>query len=112
MAHVSPWARLSGLVAYVVRSPARPVTGCVGHWPHLSRPGCHEARSGAREAIETFTKDPTGHVALDTLSRYPFSSGSAGVVDKVRLQRVVDVMRQFLGFDSAFNINSMLLNES
>jgi hypothetical protein len=29
-------------------------------------------------------------------------------VDKVRLQRVVDVMQQFLGFSSSFNINSML----
>jgi hypothetical protein len=31
-----------------------------------------------------------------------------GSVDKVRLQRVVDVMQQFLGFESSFNINSML----
>jgi hypothetical protein len=37
------------------------------------------------------------------------SDGPAGSVDKVRLQRVVDVMQQFLGFP-AFNIDSMLLN--
>ena len=35
--------------------------------------------------------------------------GPAGSVDKARLQRVVDVMQQFLGFP-AFNINSMLVN--
>jgi len=29
-------------------------------------------------------------------------------VDKVRPQRVVDVMQQFLGFSTSFNINSML----
>jgi hypothetical protein len=42
-------------------------------------------------------------------------SGSAAPVsgvekpDPVRLQRVVDVMQQFLGFNSTFNINSMLI---
>ena len=39
---------------------------------------------------------------------YPFITGPAGSVDKVRPQRVVDVMQQFLGFSSSFNINSML----
>ena len=39
---------------------------------------------------------------------YPFISGPADSVDKVRLQRVVDVMQQFLGFSSSSNINSML----
>ena len=43
-----------------------------------------------------------------TLDNYPYTSGPLGGVDKVRLQRVVDVMQQFLGFDSSFNINSML----
>ena len=38
------------------------------------------------------------------LDNYPFSDA----VDKIRLQRVADVMQQFLGFDSSFNINSML----
>jgi hypothetical protein len=42
------------------------------------------------------------------LDHYPFTSGSAGSVDPVRLRRVVDVMQQFLGFDPSFNINSML----
>ena len=45
-------------------------------------------------------------MALDS---YPFSTGPVGSVDKVRLQRVVDVMQQFLNFPS-FNINSMLMN--
>jgi hypothetical protein len=30
-------------------------------------------------------------------------------VNQARLQRVVDVMQQFLSFDPAFNINSMLM---
>ena len=34
---------------------------------------------------------------------------ATGSVDPVRLQRVVDVMQRFLGFDPSFNINSMLL---
>jgi hypothetical protein len=48
--------------------------------------------------------------ALMSLDQYPFSSGPVGTVDKIRLQRVVDVMHQFLGFPQSFNINSMLLN--
>jgi len=43
------------------------------------------------------------------LDNYPFTSGPLGTVDKVRLQRVVDVMQQFLKFNSSFNINSMLV---
>ena len=46
--------------------------------------------------------------AVMALDSYPVSTGPVGSVDKVRLQRVVDVMQQFLKFDSAFNINSML----
>jgi hypothetical protein len=44
-------------------------------------------------------------MALDS---YPVSTGPPGSVDKVRLQRVVDVMRQFLN-SPAFNISSMLM---
>jgi hypothetical protein len=44
-------------------------------------------------------------MALDS---YPFSTGALGSVDQVRLQRVADVMQQFPGLDSSFNINSML----
>ncbi len=46
--------------------------------------------------------------AVMALDNYPFNGGQLGSVDKVRLQRVVDVMEQFLGFESSFNINSML----
>jgi NitT/TauT family transport system substrate-binding protein len=46
--------------------------------------------------------------AVMALDNYPFITGPTGSVDKVQLQRVVDVMQQFLGFDSSFNINSML----
>ncbi len=44
-------------------------------------------------------------MALDS---YPVSSGPAGSVDRARLQRVVDVMKQFLGFPE-FDISSMLM---
>jgi hypothetical protein len=44
-------------------------------------------------------------MALDS---YPVSTGPAGSVDEIRLKRVVDVMRQFLGFP-AFNIKPMLM---
>jgi NitT/TauT family transport system substrate-binding protein len=46
--------------------------------------------------------------AVMTLDTYPVSNGQVGSVDKVRLQRVVDVMQQFLGFPK-FNISSMLM---
>jgi len=45
--------------------------------------------------------------AVMALDNYPFSSGPVGSVDKVRLQRVVDVMQQFLQFPR-FDIGSML----
>jgi NitT/TauT family transport system substrate-binding protein len=48
--------------------------------------------------------------ALMSVDEYPVSSGPIGTVDKVRLQRVVNVMQQFLGFDQNFNIDSMLIN--
>jgi NitT/TauT family transport system substrate-binding protein len=46
--------------------------------------------------------------AVMTLDTYPVSNGPVGSVDKVRLQRVVDVMQQFLGFPK-FSISSMLM---
>jgi hypothetical protein len=48
--------------------------------------------------------------ALMSLDQYPVSSGPVGTVDKIRLQQVVNVMQQFLGFDPGFNIDSMLVN--
>jgi NitT/TauT family transport system substrate-binding protein len=48
--------------------------------------------------------------ALMSVDEYPVSSGPVGTVDKVRLQRVVNVMQQFLGFDQNFNIDSILMN--
>ena len=47
-------------------------------------------------------------MALDT---YPVSTGQVGSVDKIRLQRVVDVMQRFLGFGK-FDIGSMLLGSA
>ncbi len=52
------------------------------------------------------SKDTAAVMALD---EYPFSTGPVGSVDTVRLQRVVDVMEQFLGFPK-FNITSMLMS--
>ena len=49
--------------------------------------------------------------AVMALDSYPVSTGPAGTVDKVRLQRVVDVMRQFLGFPE-FDIGSMLMSSA
>jgi NitT/TauT family transport system substrate-binding protein len=46
--------------------------------------------------------------AVMALDDYPFSTGPVGSVDQVRLQRVVDVMQQFLGFPK-FDIGSMLM---
>ena len=43
-----------------------------------------------------------------SLDSYPFSTDASDSVDRVRLQRVVDVMSQFLGFEASFNISSML----
>ena len=42
------------------------------------------------------------------LNSYPVSTGPVGTVDTARLKRVVNVMRQFLGFPD-FNIDSMLM---
>lgn len=47
--------------------------------------------------------------AVLALDSYPVSPGPAGSVDKIRLQRVVEVMRQFIEFPS-FSIAAMLMN--
>jgi len=68
-------------------------------------------RSAVEQAMEDLPAPygvPKETAAVMSLDDYPFTSGAAGSVDEVRLQRVVDVMQQFLGFDSSFNINSML----
>ena len=46
--------------------------------------------------------------AVLALDSYPVSHGLAGSVDKIRLERVVNVMQQFIGFPK-FNIDSMLM---
>jgi NitT/TauT family transport system substrate-binding protein len=69
----------------------------------------------SRAAVEAAMEDvpaPFGvskiTAAVMALDSYPVSTGPVGSVDEVRLQRVVDVMQQFIGFPS-FNINSMLM---
>ena len=53
------------------------------------------------------SKQTAAVLALDS---YPFSTGPVGSVDKVRLERVVNVMQQFIGFPS-FSLSSMLMND-
>ena len=69
-------------------------------------------RAAVEAALEAMPR-PLGlsktTAALMSLENYPFSPGPVGSVDTVRLQRVVDVMRQFMGFP-AFDIDSMLMS--
>ena len=46
--------------------------------------------------------------AVLALDSYPVSHGQVGSVDKIRLERVVNVMQQFIGFPK-FNIDTMLM---
>jgi ABC-type nitrate/sulfonate/bicarbonate transport system substrate-binding protein len=46
--------------------------------------------------------------AVLALDSYPVSDGPVGSVDKIRLERVVNVMQQFIGFPK-FNIDTMLM---
>jgi NitT/TauT family transport system substrate-binding protein len=47
--------------------------------------------------------------AVLALDSYPVSHGPVGSVNKIRLERVVNVMRQFIKFGK-FDIDSMLMN--
>jgi NitT/TauT family transport system substrate-binding protein len=67
-----------------------------------------------RTAVEQAMEDLPGALALPrtiaavmSLQSYPVSAGPVGSVDRVRLQRVVDVMQQFIAFPQ-FDIDSML----
>jgi NitT/TauT family transport system substrate-binding protein len=68
-------------------------------------------RSAVEAALESLpqplgvTKATAAFLAVDS---YPVSTGPAGAVDRARLQRVVDVMHQFIGFPT-FNLATMLL---
>jgi NitT/TauT family transport system substrate-binding protein len=71
-----------------------------------------------RGAVETAMEDlpsPLGVskdiAALMSVDNYPVSTGPVGSVDTIQLQRVVDVMQQFLGFPQNFKIDSMLIND-
>jgi hypothetical protein len=50
--------------------------------------------------------DTAGLMSLD---EYPVSTGGVGDVDQISLQRVVDVMQQFIGFDPSFKVSTMLM---
>jgi NitT/TauT family transport system substrate-binding protein len=68
-----------------------------------------------RAAVEQAMEDLPGPLALPSaiaavmsLESYPVSAGPVGSVDRMRLQRVIDVMQQFIAFPS-FDINAMLM---
>jgi NitT/TauT family transport system substrate-binding protein len=69
-------------------------------------------RSAVEQAMENMPA-PYGvsvqAAAVMALDSYPVSNGPVGSVDRIRLQRVADVMAQFLGFPK-FDIGSMLMN--
>ena len=50
---------------------------------------------------------PGGTAAVMAVDNYPVSDGPVGSVDAVRLQRVANVMHQFLPFPQ-FSISTML----
>jgi NitT/TauT family transport system substrate-binding protein len=72
-------------------------------------------RAAVEQAFEALPMKPVplgvskGTAAVVALDNYPFSTGPVGSVDTVQLQRVVEVMQQFLMIPK-FNIDSMLLN--
>jgi NitT/TauT family transport system substrate-binding protein len=72
-------------------------------------------RAAVEQAFEDLPMKPVplgvskGTAAVVALDNYPYSTGPVGTVDTVQLQRVADVMQQFLMIPK-FNIDSMLLN--
>jgi NitT/TauT family transport system substrate-binding protein len=62
----------------------------------------------AFEALKAPLGVSKGTAAVMALDNYPVSTGPVGSVDLVRLQRVVDVMQQYLMLPK-FSINSMML---
>jgi NitT/TauT family transport system substrate-binding protein len=72
-------------------------------------------RAAVEQAFEDLPMKPVplgvskGTAAVVALDNYPYSTGPVGTVDTVQLQRVVEVMQQFLMIPK-FNIDSMLLN--
>jgi NitT/TauT family transport system substrate-binding protein len=77
-----------------------------------------EIADGSRAAVQQAMEDlpmkpvPLGVskqvAAVMAVDDYPVSIGPADSVDKIRLQRVVNDMQQFLGLRASFSINSML----
>jgi NitT/TauT family transport system substrate-binding protein len=68
--------------------------------------GAEEARGVVPLAdLNGVSRQTAAVLALDS---YPFSPGPVGSVDKIRLQRVVNVMQQFIGFPK-FNIDTMIM---
>jgi NitT/TauT family transport system substrate-binding protein len=72
------------------------------------------SRAAVQQAMEDLPTKPVPLAvskqiaAVMAVDDYPFSTGPGYGVDKFRLQRVVDVMHEFLGFNASFDIGSML----
>lgn len=71
-------------------------------------------RAEVEQAFEDLPMKPAplgvskGTASVMALDDYPFSTGPVGSVDQIRLQRVVNVMQQFLMIPK-FDLNTMLL---
>jgi ABC-type nitrate/sulfonate/bicarbonate transport system substrate-binding protein len=70
-----------------------------------------------RAAVENAMEAPPKPLAVSgdtaglmSLDEYPVGTGAVGDVDQPSLQRVVDVMQQFIGFDPSFKISTMLMS--
>jgi len=70
------------------------------------------AEGGLAGPFNAFVTAPGTGRRLSALgAKLRFDTGPVGSVDKIRLQRVIDVMRRFLGFGK-FDIGSMLMGST
>jgi NitT/TauT family transport system substrate-binding protein len=70
-----------------------------------NRAAVEAAMENIKPAVLAVNKQTAAVMAVDN---YPVSDGPVGAVDLVRLQRVLDVMQQFLSFPK-FNISAMVM---
>jgi len=70
-----------------------------------NRAAVETAMENIKPAVLAVNKQTAAVMAVDN---YPVSDGPVGAVDLVRLQRVLDVMQQFLSFPK-FNISAMVM---
>jgi NitT/TauT family transport system substrate-binding protein len=70
-----------------------------------NRAAVEMAMENIKPAVLAVNKQTAAVMAVDN---YPVSDGPVGTVDLIRLQRVLDVMQQFLNFPK-FNISTMVI---